>query len=719
MDLLAQLNDNQLEAVQHTDGPLLVLAGAGSGKTRVLTTRIAYLIQHAGISPRNILAITFTNKAAGEMKERVGNMIPREINELWVSTFHAACLRILRRQAGFMGFTSNFVIYDDSDRQTVIKECLKELNLDEKKFPPRALSAGISNAKNSLKTSSEYKAVAGDFFEKTVAGVYELYEKKLKQNNALDFDDLIMTTVRLFKTNEAVLHYYQEKFRYILVDEYQDTNHAQYVLVSLLAKKYRNLCVVGDPDQSIYRFRGADMQNILDFEKDYPEARVIMLEENYRSTGTILETANQVIKNNKARKEKNLWTSGPQGDPIILFTGYNEHAEAGFVVDRILRLKEKGYGLKDLAILYRTHAQSRVLEEKLLSTGIQYTMVGGLKFYERKEIKDLLAYLRVIVNPVDRVSLTRIINVPKRGIGNASLEKIIYHAGNFNNDLLAVLRQAKEIKGLAAKPRSAAENLGNVLSSLREKQHELTITELVEQTLSKTGYLQALEAENSVESRTRLENLREFLSVTREFDREQPGGTLEDFLSGLALVTDIDSYDDNSDQVTMMTLHSAKGLEFPIVFLVGMEEGIFPHSRSLHDPKEMEEERRLCYVGITRAKERLYITHCQLRTLYGHTKSNKPSRFLDEIPDKFLTTRDPLDRESARNTNTIEPAGWPESRISPSSFIPGDRVYHRKWGSGIIKDVRGQGDNQEIKVDFYGLGVKTLLARYAPLEKQC
>lgn len=717
MDILAGLNKSQSEAVRHVDGPLLVLAGAGSGKTRVLTTRIAYLIQHKNISPRNILAITFTNKAAGEMKKRIGNMIPREISELWVSTFHAACLRILRRQASFMGYTNNFVIYDDSDQQTIIKECLKELNLDEKKFPPRVISAGISAAKNNLKTAAEFRAVASDFFKQTVAGVYELYEKKLKQNNALDFDDLIMVTIRLLKSNKAVLNYYQEKFRYILVDEYQDTNHAQYVLVNLLAQKYRNLCVVGDPDQSIYRFRGANMHNILNFEKDYPEARVILLEQNYRSTRTILESANQVIKNNKVRKEKNLWTNGPKGEPIVVFTGYDEHAEAAFVVDRIFRLKNKGYAYNDLAILYRTHAQSRVLEEKLLAAGIPYTMVGGLKFYERKEIKDLLAYLRLIANPADRVSLARIINVPKRGIGSASLGKILTYAGERGNNLVEVLENAGEIKGLTPKARSAAINLGEVLFLLRNKLDKMTIAELVEETLRQTGYRQALENENTVESRTRLENLQEFISVAREFDRKQPGGNLEEFLSELALVTDIDQYDADSDKVTMMTLHSAKGLEFPIVFLVGMEEGVFPHSRSLYDPGEMEEERRLCYVGITRARERLYLTHCQQRTLYGNTKKNKASRFLDEIPMKYLTTRDPLD--DMPGDEAVKPeTNFQEGLSAPLSFTPGERVYHRKWGNGVVKDVRGTGDNLEVKVDFPGLGVKTLLARYAPLEKQ-
>jgi DNA helicase-2/ATP-dependent DNA helicase PcrA len=716
MDILKDLSDRQSEAVQHTDGPLLILAGAGSGKTRVLTTRISYLIKNKGVSPRNILAITFTNKAANEMKSRVENMIPYEVQDLWVSTFHSACLRILRSQAGLAGYTGNFVIYDEPDRQTLIKECLKELNLDEKKFQPRSMAASISRAKNSLKNASEYKATARDFYQETVSGVYELYEKKMKQNNAMDFDDLIMVTVRLLQSNESVLNYYQEKFRYILVDEYQDTNHAQYLLINLLAQKYRNLCVVGDPDQSIYRFRGADMQNILNFEEDYPEARVILLEQNFRSTGTILKSANEVIKHNKARKEKDLWTDGPTGDPIVVFTGYNEHAEAEFVVSRIARLREKGYAYKDMAILYRTHAQSRVFEEKMLYAGIGYNMVGGLKFYERKEIKDILAYLRVIANPADRVSLRRIINVPKRGLGAASVDKIINYAQSQGNDLIDILLNAKDIEELGAKPRNAAAALGQILSSLRDDQQQLTITELVHEILSRTGYRQALESENTVESRTRLENLQEFMSVTREFDREHPGEDLGEFLGGLSLVTDIDNYDEESDQITMMTLHSAKGLEFPVVFLVGLEEGVFPHSRSLHEPMEMEEERRLCYVGITRARERLYITHCQQRTLYGYTKSNKTSRFLDELPVHYLTTRDPLDKD--KPLSGLQTGSGLQPPSSAAFFTPGDVVRHRKWGEGVVKDVRGKGDSQEVKVHFPGLGVKTLLSRYAPLEKQ-
>ncbi|MCF8009941.1 MAG: DNA helicase PcrA [Clostridiales bacterium] len=716
MNILEGLNDSQKEAVKHVNGPLLVHAGAGSGKTRVLTCRIAYLIENIGVSPANILAITFTNKAAAEMKQRIGNMIPEETKELWVSTFHAACLRILRSQARFMNYNNNFVIYDESDKQSVIKECLKELDIDEKKFTPRSVASAISTAKNSLKTAREYKLDADDFFKEKVADVYELYENKLLRNNAMDFDDLLMVTVRLFQSNPSVLQYYQDKFKYILVDEYQDTNHVQYFLVNMLAQTHRNICVVGDPDQSIYRFRGADMQNILDFEKDYSDAHTVLLEQNYRSTQTILNSANNIISNNVERKDKKLWTAGPEGDLVILFTGYNEHAEASFLADRVLRLKEKGYNYNDMAVLYRTHAQSRVLEEKFLYNNIPYTMVGGLRFYERKEIKDLIAYLRLLVNPYDRVSLRRIINVPKRGIGNVSVEKILEQTDSGNVNFIEILNNAEKINKLAAKTRSAAKEFGESLALLMEKKENISVTELTEETLFRTGYWHFLQKENSKESQTRQENLQEFLTVTQEFDREQPEGSLEDFLSGLALVTDMDNYDEDSDQITMMTLHGAKGLEFPVVFLAGMEEGIFPHARSLNEPAEMEEERRICYVGITRARERLYITHCYQRTLYGYTRANKSSRFLKEIPEECITTRDPLDAENPTFEN--EYAKTREEYGSSSSFVPGDHVYHRKWGNGIVTDIRGHGDKQEIKVNFTGLGIKTLMACYAPLERQ-
>ncbi|MQL53901.1 DNA helicase PcrA, partial [Desulfofundulus thermobenzoicus] len=647
MDLLANLNPAQARAVTHRDGPLLVLAGAGSGKTRVLTTRIAYLLQQ-GVSPLHILAITFTNKAAREMKERVAAMVPDVARELWVATFHSTCLRVLRRQARFLGYAENFVIYDDADQQTVIKECLKELNMDEKKFPPRALSAAISGAKNRLLPPEEYGDQADSFFTRQAARVYALYQDKLHRNNALDFDDLIMLTVRLFRENPAVLRHYQNRFRYILVDEYQDTNQAQYVLVNLLAAEHRNLCVVGDPDQGIYGWRGANIQNILDFEKDYPEALVVKLEQNYRSTQTILDAANQVIKRNRGRKEKRLWTAAGPGTPVVVYMAGDERTEAGFVADRVARLRQRGIPYRDMAVLYRTHAMSRVLEEVFLSRGIPYTIVGGLKFYDRKEIKDLLAYLRLVVNPADTVSLRRIINVPRRGVGEASLNKLLAYSMEKGIPALEALARAPEVPGLNGPVRAACTGLARLFARLYEQSGELSVTELARAVLERTGYWQELLAENTVESRTRQENLKEFLSVTREFDQRAEDRSLPAFLAELSLVSDVDHYDQEADQVVLMTLHSAKGLEFPVVFLVGMEEGVFPHSRSLTEPAELEEERRLCYVGITRARERLYLTHSWQRTLYGVTRHNDPSRFLEEIPPHLLTADDPLDKGSGR-----------------------------------------------------------------------
>jgi DNA helicase-2/ATP-dependent DNA helicase PcrA len=722
MDLTA-LNEAQREAVTHGDGPLLVLAGAGSGKTRVLTTRIAYLIRERGVDPFNILAITFTNKAAREMRDRIAAVVPDMVDDLWVCTFHAACLRILRRHAGFAGYLPNFVIYDTDDQKTVIKECLKELNLDDKKFAPPAVLAAISQAKNMLYGPAELEKKSYDYFSRTVCQVYQLYKAKLKQNNALDFDDLLMQTVLLWQNNPDILRYYQERFKYVLVDEYQDTNHAQYVLVNLLAQQYRNLCVVGDPDQGIYGWRGADIQNILSFERDYPDARVIVLEQNYRSTRTILESANVVISNNRNRKKKNLWTAGPAGDPIVVYTARDEHAEANFVVDRITRwhhAKQRPYG--DFAVLYRTHAQTRVLEEKFLAAGIPYVIVGGLRFYERKEIKDLLAYLRLLVNPGDRVSLRRIINEPKRGIGAASLNKIFATADETGIPPLTLLENDLDIPGLTGKARTAARALGGVMRDLRERMCDLPVTRLVQMVLEETGYWQALEQERTVESRTRLENLREFYSVTGEYDSRAEDGNLEDFLAGLALLTDLDQYEEDADHVTLMTLHSAKGLEFPVVFLVGMEESVFPHSRSLENRQELEEERRLCYVGITRARELLYLSHCWQRTLYGHTRVNEPSRFLRELPPALLSTGDPVEKilsggpqEKPAKVNTKNNSAGVFDKNK--DYRPGEQVNHRKWGRGTIIEVRGKGDSTELKIDFPGLGVKTLLARYAPLEQ--
>ncbi|AEG15264.1 ATP-dependent DNA helicase PcrA [Desulfofundulus kuznetsovii DSM 6115] len=733
MDLLKNLNEAQKEAVQHKDGPLLVLAGAGSGKTRVLTTRIAYLLQQ-GVDPHHILAITFTNKAAREMKERVQTMVPHVARDLWVSTFHSACLRILRKQARFLGYSENFVVYDEHDQQTVLKDCLKELNLDEKRFPPRAVAAIISGAKNKLLGPDAYQDEVFDFYSRHVARIYALYQDKLFRNNALDFDDLIMLTVRLFRENPAVLRYYQNRFRYILVDEYQDTNHAQYVLVNLLAREHRNLCVVGDPDQGIYSWRGANIQNILDFEKDYPDAKVVKLEQNYRSTQTILDAANHVIRRNRGRREKRLWTAAGAGNPVVVYLAHDERAEANFVADRITRLHRLGVPYRDMAVLYRTHAMSRVLEEILLHRGIPYTIVGGLRFYDRKEIKDLLAYLRLVVNPSDTVSLRRIINVPRRGIGEASFNRLLAFSAAREIPVLEALARVEEIPGLTKSVRAACMELARLFGWLYEHQGELTVTGLAWEVLQRSGYWQELLAENTVESRTRQENLKEFLSVTQDFDRQAGEQTLSAFLAELSLVSDIDRYDEEADQVVLMTLHSAKGLEFPVVFLVGMEEGVFPHSRSLVEPAELEEERRLCYVGITRARERLYLTHCWQRTLYGATRHNDPSRFLEEIPPHLVTVDDPLDRGNGAKRPKPAPggAGLPRGAAKETepgmlppvreqapvyAFSPGDRVRHRKWGQGTVINVRGQGENAELQVEFPNLGTKILLARYAPLER--
>jgi len=708
---LSGLNEAQRKAVVYGDGPMLILAGAGSGKTRVLTNRIVYLISQQGVDPFNILGITFTNKAAREMRQRIAAEVPELVQDLWISTFHSACLRILRRQAGFM---PNFVIYDPDDQKTLIKECLKEMNLDDKKHPPNAVLSTISKAKNMLYGPDELEKKSYDYFSRAACDVYKLYQNKLTKNNALDFDDLLMKTVQLLQNNLQALSYYQNKFRYIMVDEYQDTNHAQYILVNLLAQKHRNLCVVGDPDQGIYGWRGADIRNIMSFERDYPDAAVFILEQNYRSTRTILESANEIIKYNRERKDKNLWTAGPQGNPVTVFTARNEHSEANYIADHIRRwcmFKQKEYG--DFAVLYRTHAQSRVLEEKLLTAGIPYIIVGGLRFYERKEIKDLLAYLRLLVNPDDRVSLRRIINEPKRGIGPASLKKILDLADDTGLPPLLMLQN--KVPGLSGKAAKSANELGQVLLGLKEKLNSYPVTILVKLVLKETGYLQALEKERTVESRTRIENINEFFSVTGEYDNQVTDGNLVDFLAEIALLTDTDrQVDDGTGHVTLMTLHSAKGLEFPIVFLVGMEESVFPHSRSLEDRQELEEERRLCYVGITRAMEQLYLTHCWQRTLYGHTRLNEPSRFLNELPQDLLSTEDTLDIYDVKESTTGYNISGSVKALA--TFVPGEQVKHRKWGPGTIIEVKGKGENTEVKIDFPGLGVKTLLARYAPLE---
>ncbi|PKM83437.1 MAG: DNA helicase PcrA [Firmicutes bacterium HGW-Firmicutes-14] len=736
---MGELNKPQAEAVSCCSGPLLILAGAGSGKTRVLTYRIASLMSGGGVSPYNILAITFTNKAANEMKERVESLVGHKAEFMWICTFHSACVRVLRKEIGALGYETNFVIYDSADQQTLVRECLKELNIDDKRFPPRAVAAGISQAKNGLQGPDDYEKQAYDYFSQTVSKVYRLYQDKLKRNNALDFDDLIMKTVELFQQHPEVLEKYQERFRYIFIDEYQDTNHAQYRLVKLLAEKYREICVVGDDDQSIYRFRGADIRNIIDFEKDYPEARVIRLEQNYRSTGTILEAANEVIRNNCGRKEKRLWTENKEGSPISLFTAHDERQEADYVVQKIIEGHEnmnRAYG--GFAVLYRTNAQSRVIEETLVRNNIPYTIIGGLRFYERREIKDILAYLRVISNPLDSLSLQRIINVPRRGIGDASLAKVSAFAAENSTGWFSAMERAGNIPGLQARTAGTMEKFTEMIEELRSKKNELTVTAVVREVLDKSGYMRELEAEKNIESQTRIENLHEFLSVTAEYDAGTDEGSLEDFLAGVSLVTDIDNLDDRADAVILMTMHGAKGLEFPVVFMVGMEEGIFPHSRALTQEIELEEERRLCYVGITRAREELHFVNARQRTLYGSFMHNAPSRFVREVPEHLLQREssgwgvpEPGETESHRERfpgagsqgrQDIAAAGrgkpgGANTNVPAGGFRLGDKVTHAKWGPGVVVGVKGEREDAEISVAFPGRGIKTLIARYAPLTK--
>lgn len=751
---LDDLNPVQRQAVEHRDGPLLILAGAGSGKTRVLTYRIAHLIAQ-GIEPWNILAITFTNKAAQEMRERVGALVGSEGRGLWVATFHSACVRILRSEIEHLpGYSRSFVIYDSSDQQAVIKSCMKELNLDEKKFAPRAIGGVISDAKNKLQSPEEFSQRAKDYFEQKVEKVYELYQKRLKGNNALDFDDIIMLTVRLFREHPEVLAYYQEKFRYILVDEYQDTNHAQYALVNLLAKKYRNLCVVGDDDQSIYMFRGADVQNILDFERDYPEAKVLKLEQNYRSTKHILDAANSVVSNNTERKEKSLWTENEEGNPLVYYVAENEHDESRYIAERIQRLRDvEGRKFNDVAILYRTNAQSRVIEERFMKQGVPYRIFSGLKFYERMEIKDTLAYLRILHNPSDQVAFSRILNVPKRGLGDSTLEKIIEYAEEQGMPVLDAIMEADYMPDLTTRAKKPLLAFAHLMQELRQLAlEESSVTHLVEEVLKRTGYLDQFTTDNSPEAEARLENLREFLSVTAEYDEKaldqdqnQPEGEdgeesftpgLAGFLEQVSLVAEIDSLDPAEDSVALMTIHSAKGLEFPVVFLVGMEEGIFPSSRSMMDPTLLAEERRLCYVAITRARERLYLSYAGQRMLYGRTQYNRPSEFMEEIPPQLMVDRDPIDPPPMRMKKPQQQTGmgsrnlggrsawgtWdkevgnPVKEPSTYDYHVGEKVEHAKFGKGIIVSIKGEGSQAEISIVFGGQ-IKKLIAEYAKLIK--
>lgn len=722
--LVHGLNPEQRKAVETTEGPLLIMAGAGSGKTRVLTHRIAYLVREKGVSPYNILAITFTNKAAREMKARVGGLMGGEGESIWISTFHSMCVRILRRDIDRIGYERNFTILDSGDQLSVIKGILKDKNVDSKKFEPRGILASISNAKNELITAGEYKKEAVGFYDKMVGDVYEAYEKKLKRNQALDFDDLIMVTIQLFERVPEVLEYYQRKFQYIHVDEYQDTNHAQYLLVKLLAARFKNLCVVGDSDQSIYGWRGADISNILSFEKDYPKAAVILLEENYRSTKRILEAANSVIENNSNRKPKKLWTSNSEGKKIFYHKALTEKEEAAYVVSKIQELKRP---YNDIAILYRTNAQSRVLEEYFMKSNIAYTMVGGTKFYDRKEIKDILAYLRLVSNNDDDISLTRIVNVPKRGVGAGTLDKLNNVATSYDLPLFEVLNRI-EMAGISAKVSKQLVEFYELVHGFTQMQDYLSVTELVEEILKKTGYREMLENERTIEAQTRLENIDEFLSVTQNFEKESEDKSLLAFLTDLALVADVDRLEDeteNNGSVTLMTLHSAKGLEFPVVFLVGMEEGIFPHSRAIYEESEMEEERRLAYVGITRAEEELFITSAYSRMLYGRPSSNLESRFIGEIPADLVETGNeskvnkemPFAKRKKIAAQKNVPA-YQASGAAKLGWAVGDKANHKKWGVGTVVSVKGEGTGMELDIAFPDpVGIKRLLAEFAPVEK--
>ncbi|HEN9020962.1 TPA: DNA helicase PcrA [Streptococcus agalactiae] len=754
--LIIGMNDKQAEAVQTTDGPLLIMAGAGSGKTRVLTHRIAYLIDEKYVNPWNILAITFTNKAAREMRERAIALNPATQDTL-IATFHSMCVRILRREADYIGYNRNFTIVDPGEQRTLMKRIIKQLNLDTKKWNERSILGTISNAKNDLLDEIAYEKQAGDMYTQVIAKCYKAYQEELRRSEAMDFDDLIMMTLRLFDQNKDVLAYYQQRYQYIHVDEYQDTNHAQYQLVKLLASRFKNICVVGDADQSIYGWRGADMQNILDFEKDYPQAKVVLLEENYRSTKKILQAANNVINHNKNRRPKKLWTQNDEGEQIVYHRANNEQEEAVFVastIDNIVR--EQGKNFKDFAVLYRTNAQSRTIEEALLKSNIPYTMVGGTKFYSRKEIRDVIAYLNILANTSDNISFERIVNEPKRGVGPGTLEKIRSFAYEQNMSLLDSSSNVM-ISPLKGKAAQAVWDLANLILTLRSKLDSLTVTEITENLLDKTGYLEALQVQNTLESQARIENIEEFLSVTKNFD-DNPEITVEGetgldrlsrFLNDLALIADTDDSATETAEVTLMTLHAAKGLEFPVVFLIGMEEGVFPLSRVIEDADELEEERRLAYVGITRAEQILFLTNANTRTLFGKTSYNRPTRFIREIDDELIQYQGlarPVNSSfgvkyskeqptqfgqgmslqqalQARKSNsqpqvTAQLQALNTNNSHETSWEIGDVATHKKWGDGTVLEVSGSGKTQELKINFPGIGLKKLLASVAPISKK-
>lgn len=729
--ILNSLNDRQREAVTTTDGPLLIIAGAGSGKTTVLVDRIAYIINKSLAAPYRILAITFTNKAANEMKSRISDLLPELSNDMWIGTFHSICVKILRRHIDLIGYENDFVIYDTADVKTVIKECYRELDIDEKNFPHRSVSSIISNAKNDSMDAKTFESVyKTDFRMSVISKIYTLYQSKLVRNNALDFDDIILNTVKLLSENTDILKKYQEQFKYILVDEYQDTNNIQYILINMLADGYKNICVVGDDDQSIYKFRGANIGNILSFEDDYENTHKIFLEQNYRSTQNILNAANAVISNNDCRMGKHLWTSNGGGEKISTFISSNEHDEGAFIAKEIKNHYNNGGKYSDCAILYRANVQSRVIEEMLMRSSVPYRVLAGLRFYDRKEIKDIIAYLRLIHNPHDDVSLKRIINEPKRQIGTATLDKLTSIAAAEDCSIYDVIKNAQlfeeELK-LSIKKLTVFYNLTESLIALKDT---IPITQLITHVLNDTGYLAMLQLDNSIENQTRCENIDEFINVAAEFEQNQDfDGTLSEFLESVTLVSDVDSYDENEDAAVMMTIHSAKGLEFPIVFLVGMEEGLFPNLRSIGSSEDIEEERRLCYVAITRAKQKLYITRSESRTVYGKTQCSQPSRFLKEIPEEYL---EPVKtslfkkRTSPQHTfgrsvgdflNSIPKTVKQQETSDNIAFNKGDRVMHRKFGSGTVIGIRDFESDAVIEINFDSIGYKRLMAGFAKLEK--
>lgn len=740
MDFINSLNDKQREAVEYLGGPLLILAGAGSGKTRVMTHRIAYLVKEKGVAPWRILAVTFTNKAAREMRERVAALVGEGAKDIWVTTFHSACVRILRKHIKKLGFKSSFVIYDSDDQLTLVKDCLKELNMDTKYYPPREIRAAIGRIKDNMEGPQDYiEANQGDYRKEKIGEIYALYQSKLTGNNALDFNDILLKTLELFVMRKDVLDEYRNRFIHVMVDEYQDTNEPQFQLVRLISGKHNNICVVGDDDQSIYGWRGANIQNILDFENAFDDAKVIKLEENYRSYSTILKAANAVIENNPGRKGKTLWTQRGDGTRIQIKKAENEHHEADFICRTIKKLQSEGKKFGDIGILYRMNSQSRVIEENLMKYTISYQIYGGTRFYDRKEIKDIIAYLRLIINPEDDISLKRVINMPRRGIGKKTIAEVESFAGQLSISMLPVLADIEEMGIVSAARAKKLKEFYELINDLRHNNEVMNLSEFVEYALDKTGYIKALESGDSVENRTRLENVRELVGAAADFASDNPDGELSDYLENIALVSDIDAMDDETGTVSLMTIHSAKGLEFPVVFITGLEEGIFPHSRSLDDPVQMEEERRLCYVAITRAEDILYLTMAENRRLAAYSTMQMKSRFIDELPEELVEEVEnipkPMNKPktyskkqrydfftgSVANTMNGSASGRKhtdanQNNVMAGKYKVGDRVSHKRFGNGMIVQVSGEGDKQMLRIAFSEGGIKTFMADMAPLK---